>query len=352
VTDAGPCSPPFHAVWVVVLNYRGWDDTRQCLASLQPAMARGATIVLIDNGGEDAVAAAMGQEFPGVEVIVSRVNGGFSAGNNLGIDRALAAGARKVLILNNDMVVVDGLFERLLAPDVAAFGIVGPGVAYMDEPKVRMPTAFRFCPSGQEAIFDPVEPVGDGVEPVDVVMGCAMWIDAAVLRDVGRFHEPYFLQHEESDYCLMASARGWRIGALGTLLARHKGGSSFKREGVALLHFYNARNLFLLARRLRGFHGQRGRVARLVARALPYVRYHYLVASRDGREADAAAWAAGVWAGLIGRFGWAASHASVGGTLIGRSFERLGPCWAAVERMIARQDKWDGPRVDGEGQRV
>ncbi|MBA2353928.1 MAG: glycosyltransferase family 2 protein, partial [Acidobacteria bacterium] len=303
-------------VWIVILNYRGWDDTRVCLQSIQDAAWRGVNVVVVDNGGEEQKSAALRREFPWCTVLVNGDNLGFSAGNNIGIRHALDRGAAWVLLLNNDMVVLSGLLERLLQVGAAGFGIVGPGISYMDEPDLLMPTAFAFCPPHSSAIFQSVEVAPGAVRCVDVVMGCAMFVSRDVFADVGLLWPEYFLQHEETDYCLRTLDRGWRVGAVGDVLARHKGGSSFRREGMAQWYYYDCRNLFLLARRLRSLKEGAARARRLVGRSTAYARYQYLRAVREGRAPDALALSQGVWDGATGRFGRRISRIGPGAHLV------------------------------------
>ena len=64
--------------------------------------------------------------------------------------------------------------------------------------------------------------------------------------DVGPFHEDYFLYHEETDWCLRAQAKGWRVVVDGRSLVDHEGGASNTGFNSS---YYMARNRFLAMRR-------------------------------------------------------------------------------------------------------
>lgn len=333
----GAKGPGINDVWAVVLNYRGWADTRTCLASMAGEVADGLRVILVDNGGDEVEAETVRHQFPWCTVLVNRENLGFSAGNNVGIVHALERGAQWILLLNNDMVVLPGLSRALLAAGSQGFDIVGPGVNYMEEPDVRMDTAFSFCPPDFQDVFRPVDVPGGHVLPVDVVMGCAMFVSRRAWETVGLMHGAYFLQHEETDYCLIAASYGMKVGALGTVLARHKGRSSFRREGLARYYYYDVRNLFLLYRRIRRRASLRAAARQMLGRTLTYARIQYLRAMKEDRPADARAVARAVWDGTTARFGpmTAGPHA-VSTFVAGLALDRGGRILLPLERWLTR----------------
>ena len=115
-------------IFVVVLSYNGLADTRKCLTSLHPALRPGVRPVLVDNGSTDGTAEAVAREFPWCEVLRVEVNHGPVGGNNAGIKAALEAGAKWIMLLNNDTTVDPRLFDRMQAAAAAnpGFAVLGP----------------------------------------------------------------------------------------------------------------------------------------------------------------------------------------------------------------------------------
>ena len=68
-------------------------------------------IIVIDNASVDGSAAMMRQFFPQAKTISAPRNLGFARANNLGIKEATG---KYILLLNNDMVVIDGAINKLL----------------------------------------------------------------------------------------------------------------------------------------------------------------------------------------------------------------------------------------------
>jgi GT2 family glycosyltransferase len=123
--------------WIIVLNYNGLDDTRRCLESLA-AVRTDAHVLAVDNGSAADEAAIIAREFPWVQTLRNPTNEGYAGGNNRGIEMAIRGGAEWLVILNNDTTVDAGLAARLrrAADGAPGFGIIGPIIAYMEEPDV------------------------------------------------------------------------------------------------------------------------------------------------------------------------------------------------------------------------
>ena len=101
-------SARWHAI---VLSWNGREDTLSCLESLERVTREDLAVVCVDNASTDGSAQAVRERFPAVTLIEAPANLGYSAGNNLGLRHALAAGARWMLLLNNDATVDPGGIE-------------------------------------------------------------------------------------------------------------------------------------------------------------------------------------------------------------------------------------------------
>ena len=100
---------------IVVLSWNGREDTLACLRSLQRIERTDVSVVCVDNGSSDGSVEAVREQFPEVELIENGRNLGYAGGNNVGIRRALEAGAGWVVLLNNDATLApDAIdaFER------------------------------------------------------------------------------------------------------------------------------------------------------------------------------------------------------------------------------------------------
>jgi GT2 family glycosyltransferase len=295
-------------IWIVVVNYDGWEDTWKCLRSLT-ALTAPACTVLVDNASTTDRLAEARDQFPWCHVVRNPVNGGWAGGNNTGIRYALERGADQVLLLNNDTTVAPRLAEAMLAAAAAhpAYGVLGPVIYFMDEPDAVMTDGCVFNRPGPGFFQRKQVPLGARSTPqvvdVDIVNGCAMMIGAAVFRRIGLIDERFFLIHEESDFCLRARRAGFCCGVLNQGLVWHKGSSAFRRSGKRWQRYYDARNLALLLRK----HHVRHRAGRGAWRSrleyVKYVYYRYAIEREEGQPDAAEAVLEGVCDALAGRYG-------------------------------------------------
>lgn len=214
---------------IVIVNYRTPKLVIDSLASLVGQVEVGLdTVIVVDNAsGDDSVptieAAIAEQNWQDwARVIPSPVNGGFSAGNNVGI-KAVEADA--YLLLNSDTIVRPGAIATLLEalathPDV---GLIGPRLEWPDAtPQI---SCFRYRSPVSELIsaaktapitkllsrWDVPIPVSD--QPIEaqwVSFACVL-IRRQVIDQIGLMDEGYFMYFEDIDFCRQAKNARWKI---------------------------------------------------------------------------------------------------------------------------------------------
>src|ERR1041385_2274963 len=131
--------PDAPRVYVVVLNWNGYEDTRNCLISLQKVSYPNLRVIVVDNGSIDCSGRRLEMEFGDCEFIFNNKNLGFSGGCNVGITAALEdEECAYVLLLNNDAIVsLDSLqaaVERAEADQ--QIGMVGGKILHSHETKI------------------------------------------------------------------------------------------------------------------------------------------------------------------------------------------------------------------------
>lgn len=261
---------------VIILNFRTAALTIECLSSLAAEVGLGIGAVVVDNASGDGsaeriegVLAARGWS-SWARVIRSAVNGGFAAGNNLGM-RSVEAAA--YLLLNSDTLVRRGALDSLrlalrLRPDA---GIVGPRILNArGEPDF---SAFRFPSPGSELVraansgpvtrvlgrWDVVLPHRDAPSEPGWVGFAGAVVRSEVLRSVGALDDGYFMYFEDVDYCRRAREAGWKVLHWPAAEIVHLGGCSSQvtsaagRLKRAPRYFYEAR-----ARYFAKFYGRAG----------------------------------------------------------------------------------------------
>lgn len=238
----------------VVIAYNQRKQTLACLRSLSGITYPAWTVLLVDNGSTDGTAEVVGQTFPQMCVLRLDENQGYSGGTNIGVARALAAGADYILLLNNDVWVPPDAPGALVAAAEAdsTIAAVGPKVYYADEPQRLQSVGgimdwrrMRGRLIGEGEIDH-----GQYERPrdVDFVVGCAMLIRAQAWYAVGEFDLAFFLYYEDIDWCLRACRAGCRALYCPSARAWHANQGTAGIE-PGLVTYYTTRNRLILAQR-------------------------------------------------------------------------------------------------------
>ncbi|WP_256009575.1 glycosyltransferase family 2 protein [Desertivirga xinjiangensis] len=111
----------------VIVTYNGEHWIRKCLNSLIDS-SQPVHIVVIDNGSSDKTIRIIQNEFKNVDLIISDQNLGFGQANNIGIKRAIKAGADFVFLLNQDAWIEKNTIHKLITAyeNFPAYGIISP----------------------------------------------------------------------------------------------------------------------------------------------------------------------------------------------------------------------------------
>jgi GT2 family glycosyltransferase len=268
-------------VAIVLVNWKGWRDSIECLSSIVGSGALAAADVwLVDNASADGSVAhieawcgrpapdaawrsfdgvrhattgapipcrvwhANGQPaplLPGVQVnlVHSGANLGFAGGNNAGITAAGLDRYSHVWLLNNDTVMAHDALAQLLARAQADehTGLVGSTLLHYGQPDVVQALgggwfdrdAMRMSHIGEfrRAADVPVGPETQREVETQMayVVGASMLVKTAFIRDVGPMCEDYFLYFEELDWAFRGRPR-WTLGYAPASRIFHKVGAS------------------------------------------------------------------------------------------------------------------------------
>ncbi|MCR8549103.1 glycosyltransferase family 2 protein [Salipiger sp. P9] len=218
---------------VVSLNFRTAEMTlRSVQFALREMAGLNAELVIVDNdsgdGSFEAMQAALSAEpwaqGAPIRLIQSGHNGGFGAGNNVGIRAGWSDGSEPdyVYLLNSDAFPGPGSLKALLRhlethPEAGFAGSYIHG-----EDGAPHHTAFRFPTILSElessARFGPISrllekhrvwlEIPEATQRVDWLAGASLMMRQGVLDEIGLFDETFFLYFEETELCLRAARAG------------------------------------------------------------------------------------------------------------------------------------------------
>lgn len=260
-------------VGIIILNYGTADDVMTCVASVKNKVEYpNYKIYIIDNESPDDSFERLKAHYSSDDAVVvasTHRNGGYSFGNNVGARMAIEDGARRILILNPDVILLNdvvSILDRVLN-DNPCVGIVGPrafGIDGSDVGFIRKNYGIKY------ALFDrkPFVGIAQRVPELDVyyhypldtarifegmVSGCCFMVDAQLFLEMGLLDEGVFLYAEEYILGLKLKAMGLKAMYFPDAEVIHNHGSSTKKKGTAFVNYHRYRSAFyVLARYCEG----------------------------------------------------------------------------------------------------
>ena len=226
---------------IVIPVYRNYELTRRCIESVlnaaDPIMGR--VILINDASPEQLIEEYCGilAEDPRIDVITHQFNKGFVASVNDGMAQTKC----DVVLLNSDTEVAGDWLTRLrfVAGSEPACATVTPfsnNATICSYPHVGEVNALpdHMAPSELDKCFARANK-GASIE-IPTAVGFCMYMKREAIEDVGWFDEEAFGRGygEENDWCLRASAKGWKHYLCADLYVYHAGGASFGAEAEAL----------------------------------------------------------------------------------------------------------------------
>jgi GT2 family glycosyltransferase len=238
-------------VYIIILNWNQYLDTKECLESLSKITYQNRSVIIVDNGSSDDSVDRLQKEFPGYTFIRSSQNLGFTGGNNLGIKKALAEGADYVLLLNNDTTVEPDFLSKLVeeAEKDPKIGIIGPKIYYYHHPDTLWFGGGGINPFTGQTYHFGLNQVDrgqfDANKEIDFVTGCALFFKKEIVGKIGLLDEDYFFSYEDVDFCVKAKKAGYKSVYVPTAVIYHKFAKSAGGRFSPLYIYFRVRNNLL-----------------------------------------------------------------------------------------------------------
>lgn len=231
-----PILPGLMEIDIIVPIYRGLDQTRRCIESVLSSTSKVAfrLILINDDSPEIEVSNYLRElrSLPGVMLIENAENLGFTATVNLGMSLSTA---NDVVLLNSDTEVANDWLDRLLvhAHCASRVGTVTPFSSNATICNYPTLAGMKVLPDAEttqslDAAFA-VANRGRHIE-IPTAVGFCMYIRRDCLDEVGLFDVETFGKGygEENDFCLRASALGWKHLLAADTFVFHEGEVSFQ----------------------------------------------------------------------------------------------------------------------------
>lgn len=247
-------------IGIILLNYNTADDVEKCVCSIKENVQTDYHIYIVDNSSTDRSYDRLSKKFKEdkeISVFLSSVNGGFSAGNNIGIRESLKNGDEYICIVNADVVFLNDALTKLknkldqdLSIGVAAPSIIGPESEdetqfarnkltynnYLSEKTVlrHLPVFEKKYPRYvlKNHIFE------EDFKFMGMTYGCCYLIRSTILKKNNGLDDSVFLFGEEDILAYQLEKQSYYTCIVPSAKILHNHHSSIKKSGSARTHLY------------------------------------------------------------------------------------------------------------------
>lgn len=192
-------------IGIILLNYNSYEDTKECIESLNKITYPNYEIIVVDNKSTDDSYTKL-KTVDNITLIQSNFNGGFAYGNNIGIKYALDHECNQVLLLNNDTTVEPNFLDELVEINKQKnVGIAAPKILNFYTPHIIWSAGGTINWKlfvGYNDQTGMIDSKYKEIKDVDFSNGCCLLIKKEVIDTIGYLPEEYFMYYEDLDYCL------------------------------------------------------------------------------------------------------------------------------------------------------
>lgn len=211
-------------IGVVTVLYNSASVLEDFYTSLNAQTYKDFSVYCVDNASVDDSVARCATQGARYIILANDKNLGVAAGNNQGIRAAVADGCEYVLLLNNDVVFGEDMFQQLLdGLHHNHCSMTTPLAYYHDRPSVIWAAGGFFQPwAGYRCLHysDGDIDTGQYVKAAQVAYTptCCVLIRRELFASVGLMDERYFVYWDDTDFML----RAWKLGKKLYLLPQTK----------------------------------------------------------------------------------------------------------------------------------
>lgn len=222
-------------VAVVVVNYKGIEDTLQCLESLEKQTLKNIHVVVVENGSNDSSAdkiKKIGVTYKrDIQILYNQKNLGFAGGVNTGIRWALERSFNGIALLNNDAIVRPDWLEELVKAYSKQKAGITTGLLLHEDGKTIDSTGDWYSSWGLPFPRNRNDKTESAPKAEFVFSGSGggSLYDPAMLREIGMFDETLFAYYEDIDLSFRAQLAGWKVYYTPKAVAYHKQGATSSR---------------------------------------------------------------------------------------------------------------------------
>ncbi|NND32185.1 MAG: glycosyltransferase family 2 protein [Saprospiraceae bacterium] len=220
---------------VIVVNWNGYDDTTECIASIIQSDYLDFKVYLVDNGSANNEGIRLRDDWNSenrVEVRILPENLGFARANNIILNELLQESYSVVFLLNNDTIIDKNCLARLIqAQQESGANMVSAKILNYYHREIIDNLGHQMLNTGE------VVPIGHGqsankyqhsFQNFGACAGAALY-SLEMIRDIGVFDEYFSTGYEDAELGVRAIVSGYHGIYAPDAKVYHKMGQSIKK---------------------------------------------------------------------------------------------------------------------------
>lgn len=241
---------------IILVNYNGFEDTRECIKSITDVIGELPHIVLVDNNSKDLEnLKTLYQLYDKLHIIFNDENIGFGRANNVGIKWAQEnIEFEYLLLLNNDTLMEPNTIGQLIKP-------------FSKDPKIGITTGKIMYEANRDLVWygggqidynrgwpkiqdynNTATSKGANLSKyVDFISGCVMMFTKESIKRIRGFDDEFFMYCEDLELCMRTRKLGYKLYYEPKSIVYHKvqGATKTSKKGPSGLHPRNSNIPFL-----------------------------------------------------------------------------------------------------------
>jgi GT2 family glycosyltransferase len=244
-------------VGIIIVNYKNWQETIECVESIIATTYINYLIFIIDNNSPNNSVKQLSQycsQKQNIYLVALKENKGYAMGNNIGIIKAIELGCTNIIISNPDIIFYDKAIDRLVEKLESSkkLGVVGPKVLdenlsiqkYARKPltfkryiSIKRPFLFIMFKTRREYLNEQYD-YSKNFLFQGMVSGCCFAIKSETIKKIGGFDNITFLYGEEDIIGIKLDRLGQKTCICVDSKVMHKRSSAIDKDSSAFIDYH------------------------------------------------------------------------------------------------------------------
>lgn len=253
---------------IIILNYNTLKETNECINSIRRYTSVPYHIYIIDNDSDDGSGIELEKIYQNdkdTTVILNRKNGGYSAGNNVGIRQAIKDSCRYIFIVNSDVELLNDAFSIMIQTlkEDSRIMMVGPSVMDLNNQESQLPREklnfktfilerhpFCYIPLFKKKAYRKIDINVDNPTIFrGSVSGCCFCIKSEDFAKIDFLDEREFLYYEEDTLAYKMDSINKYAAVEKRAKVLHKANISTNKKGNAFVQYHRWLSVLYMLKR-------------------------------------------------------------------------------------------------------